>query len=91
MASITFISRLSAASPKMFGDITIYIDFTLSSSRIIQIIGISLYNTFALAVFASFMFSYYQLHIADVFYSMVKTLLLFINGMYLESNTVFLN
>jgi len=91
MASITFISRLTAVSPKIFGDIRFFIDYSFSSSRLLQTVGISLYNTFALAVFTSFAFSFYQEHISDVFYSMIKTLLLFINDMYLESITAFLN
>ena len=90
MASITFISRLSAVSPRIFGPITIYIDFILSSNRILQIIGISFYYIFAAAVFASFLKSYFQLYVSDVFYSMVRSLLLTINGLYIESSKVYL-
>ena len=91
MASITFISRLSAVSPKIFGGITAYIDFTMGSNRLLQIVGVSLYNTFAVAVFTTFLYGYYQLKAADVLYSMVRTLLLFINGFYLQTNDVFLH
>jgi hypothetical protein len=82
MASMTFISRLSAVSRDIFGVITDYIDFTFGSSRIMQVVLISMYNTLAVSVFTTFMFAHYQYKVSNVLYSFARTLLLFINGFY---------
>lgn len=90
MASFTFISRLSVVSPERFGAISQYMDYTLSNSRFFQVLLFSLYNTLAVAVFTTFNFSHYQLYVASIPYSLVRTFLLFINGFYFQSNRVFM-
>ena len=58
MASITFISRLSAMLPHVFGTLTEYLDFAFNS-RIMQTVLFSFYLTFSVAVFSSYMFCHY--------------------------------
>lgn len=81
MASITFISRMAAMAPGIFGALTEYLNFAFNS-RIMQTVLFSFYLTFSVAVFSSYIFAHYQLKVDNKIYSLVRTLLLFINGFY---------
>jgi ABC-type branched-subunit amino acid transport system permease subunit len=90
MASITFISRLTACS-SMFNEVADFFNLIMSKGGLFIIIFTSIYNTFAVAVFTSFLFAFFQFRISSVFYSLARTFLLFINGFFFQSKKVFLS